>query len=52
MDMLLLVMIGSGLMLYRIIGLYMPNGFQDAARRQGSDKFVGNEFAQPKPALW
>ncbi|MDE9571758.1 hypothetical protein, partial [Xenorhabdus bovienii] len=25
----------------------IPIGFQDAARRQGNDKFVGNEFAQP-----
>ncbi|PHM45050.1 hypothetical protein Xmau_01255 [Xenorhabdus mauleonii] len=40
---------------------YLPNlpgkllsihyGFQDASRRQGNDKFVGNEFAQPKADL-
>ncbi|MBD2806886.1 hypothetical protein ID855_19835 [Xenorhabdus sp. ZM] len=26
----------------------IPNGFQVASRQQGNDKFVGNEFEQPK----
>ncbi|CDL83495.1 conserved hypothetical protein [Xenorhabdus szentirmaii DSM 16338] len=43
-----LILINPGKSPFLSLSGYIPNGFQVASRRQESDKFVGNEFAQPK----